>query len=807
MVGAEFSAPVAAMSESIPGFILTRHWRDTPLGVRVDLWLATDQGPLEVHLLARESVFFVLRRECEKILHLLQAQGYSESELRSAEVNMKTPDNLAVNALYFTSQKRLTHARQQLQGQGLRCWESDIRPPERLLMERSIYAAIEVTPSSPKPPAVSRLDNPQIAPCDFKPDFKVISLDIETSMDARRLYSIGLWCEEERIVFMVGAEDTPCDVDFTLNYCATERICIERFLEWLHHFDPDIIIGWNIVQFDMWALECLCQRLKIKFTLGRNRQTPYWRQDPGSEYRHMTLSGRVVLDGIELLKTAFYNFQSFTLQFVAGELLGDGKLLQGSGRGEEISELFITDKPALARYNLQDCKLVWDIFKCTDLLDFSIARSQLTGMKLDRVGGSAASFDYAYLPKLHRAGYVAPTLGDLSSDIVSPGGYVMDSSPGLYSNVLVLDFKSLYPSIMRTFKVDPAGFWMAQAKQLNGSKVVPGFHGARFAKQGHILPNIVAELWAQRDSAKKSGNKPLSQAIKILMNSFYGVLGSPVCRFFDPRVSSSITMRGHEILQTTKRWIEERDWQVIYGDTDSVFVWLNRDCTVSEAMAEGAALAESLNDRWRDDIEQRFGVESELELEFETLYRQFFMPTIRGSLEGSKKRYAGTVVTAVEAGGADESVELVFKGLETVRTDWTDLAKRFQRELYRRVFAKEPFEDYIRTCVEQLYSGEIDSELVYRKRLRRQLHEYKRNIPPQVIAAKKWVLELRADVRRGDWIEYVFTVNGPEPIQALNSNIDYQRYIERQLAPVADSILQFVGTSFAEINDRQIGLF
>lgn len=806
-MSAVFSALIALMSKSISGFILTRHWRDTPQGVRVDLWLATNQGPLEVHLLARESVFFVLRRECEKIITALKSQSYSDIELRGAEVNMKTPGNLAVNALYFTSQKRLINAKQLLQGQGFRCWESDIRPPERLLMERSIYAGIKVTPACSAQWFSQRLDNPKIAPCDFKPNLKVVSLDIETSIDARRLYSIGLWSEGERIVFVVGAGHTPCDVDFTLTYCATERICIERFLEWLNRSDPDIIIGWNVVQFDIWTLEVMCQRLNIKFTLGRNGQTPYWRQDLGSEYRFMTLSGRVVLDGIELLKTAFYNFQSFTLQFVARELLGDGKLLNNSDRGEQITELFLQDKPALARYNLQDCKLVWDIFECTDLLDFAVARSQLTGMKLDRVGGSAASFDYAYLPKLHRAGYVAPTLGDLSSDIVSPGGYVMDSTPGLYSNVLVLDFKSLYPSIMRTFRVDPAGFWMAEAKQLSGSKVVPGFHGARFAKQGHILPDIIAELWTQRDNAKKNSNKPLSQAIKILMNSFYGVLGSPVCRFFDPRVSSSITMRGHEILQTTKCWIEERGLQVIYGDTDSVFVWLDRNCSVNEAMAEGAELAESLNTRWREDIQQRFGVESKLELEFETLYRHFLMPTIRGSLEGSKKRYAGTVVKAASKDKEHEEVELIFKGLETVRTDWTELAKRFQRELYRRVFAKEPFEDYIRSCVVQLQTGEVDTELVYRKRLRRQLHEYKRNIPPQVIAAKKWVLESRADVRRGDWIEYVFTVNGPEPIQALSSAIDYQRYIERQLVPVADSILQFVGTSFDEINDKQIGLF
>ena len=785
------------MSDSFPAFILTRHWRDTSQGVRVDLWLATDQGPQEIQLLARESVFFVLRRECEKIIALLQQQSYNVNDLRWAEVNLKTPRNLAVNALYFRSHKRLLQAKQLLQGQDLSCWESDIRPPERLLMERSIFAGIEVTPTERS--STGALENPKIAPSRYKPTLKVISLDIETSLDARRLFSIGVWSESEKIVFMVGAGASISE-NFNLHYCATERICMQRFLAWLQDFDPDIIIGWNIVQFDLWVLEQICQRLKLKFTLGRNAQTPYWRQDIGSDFRFMTLAGRVVLDGIELLKTAFYNFPSFTLQFVANELLADKKLLSDSGRGEKISQLFDSDKLQLARYNLQDCKLVWDIFAITDLLDFAIERSQITGMKLDRVGGSAASFDYAYLPKLHRAGYVAPTLGDLQSDIVSPGGYVMDSAPGLYDNVLVLDFKSLYPSIIRTFKIDPAAFWMAEDKKLSGSKVVQGFNGAYFSKQGHLLPQIITELWSERDKAKKEHNKPLSQAIKILMNSFYGVLGSPVCRFYDPRVASSITLRGHEILQTTKRWIEERSLQVIYGDTDSVFVWLNRDCTIDEAMAIGAELAISLNKRWNNDIQRRFGVESELELEFETLYRQFLMPTIRGSAEGSKKRYAGTIVKNGE-------MEMVFKGLETVRTDWTDLAKDFQRELYRRIFAGEPFEEFIRASVNLLQAGGCDEQLVYRKRLRRQLHEYKRNIPPQVIAAKKWVLECRADVRRGDWIEYAFTLNGPEPIQALTSPIDYPRYIERQLAPVADSILQFVGTSFAEVVDKQIGLF
>src|SRR5690606_14072975 len=123
------------------------------------------------------------------------------------------------------------------------------------------------------------------------------------------------------------------------------------------------------------------------------------------------------------------------------------------------------------------------IFSSQKLTDFAIARSQLTGLLLDRVGGSVAAFEYSYLPRLHRRGYVAPNLGELESDVVSPGGYVLDSRPGLYDNVLVLDFKSLYPSIMRTFLIDPCGFWQAQHQHLPDSDTVPGFNGAVFARQ------------------------------------------------------------------------------------------------------------------------------------------------------------------------------------------------------------------------------------------------------------------------------------------------------------------------------------
>jgi DNA polymerase-2 len=171
------------------------------------------------------------------------------------------------------------------------------------------------------------------------------------------------------------------------------------------------------------------------------------------------------------------------------------------------------------------------------------------------------------------------------------------------------------------------------------------------------------------------------------------------------------------------------------------------------------------------------------------------MPTVRGMPTGSKKRYAGLVDT-----GKPE-LTLVVKGLEAARTDWTPLAREFQRELFRRVFLELPFDEYIRETADALRRGELDDALVYRKRLRRRLEDYQRNVPPHVQAARK----LKSP--SGNWIRYVITRNGPEPVDAMQSLPDYQHYMDKQLAPAADGILKFLDTSFGHITDAQMQMF
>lgn len=780
------------------GFVLTRHWRDTPTGTEVSFWLATDQGPRFIRLPVQTSVMFVPEAHRKPLDWLLK--GERDIELRPLQ--LCDFHHRPVLGLYTRQHRQAMDVEKRLRAAGVDVYEGDVRPPERYMMERFITAPVWFGGT---PDTSGVLCDAQMKPApDYRPPLKLVSLDIETTAQGD-LYSIALEGCGERQVYMLGPPNKTDAVDFKLDYCDTRAQLLERLNEWLAQHDPDAIIGWNVVQFDLRGLHEHAQRLNVPLMLGRGDEPMAWREHGSRNHYFAAAAGRLIIDGIEALRSATWSFESFSLENVAQTLLGEGKDISTPyQRMDEINRMFAEDKPALARYNLKDCELVTRIFEKTELLKFLLERASVTGLPADRNGGSVAAFTHLYMPLMHRQGFVAPNLGDKPPQ-ASPGGFVMDSRPGLYESVLVLDYKSLYPSIIRSFLIDPVGL-IEGLKYPDDSDSVEGFRGARFSRTRHCLPAIVARVSEGREVAKREHNAPLSQALKIIMNAFYGVLGSSGCRFFDTRLASSITMRGHQIMRQTRELVEAQGYEVIYGDTDSTFVWLGSAHSQEEASRIGRGLVQHVNDWWREHLHTTFGLQSALELQYETHFTRFLMPTIRGAEEGSKKRYAGLVVRS------DGSEDMVYKGLETVRSDWSPLARRFQQELYQRIFHRQPHQDYIRDYVRRTLSGEFDELLIYRKRLRRRLDDYERNVPPHVRAARladeyNDRLNRPRQYQRGGWISYVISVNGPEPLEVRQAPIDYDHYVTRQLQPVADAILPFVNDDFSTLVGGQMGLF
>ncbi|MGZ9897809.1 DNA polymerase II [Shewanella gaetbuli] len=790
---------------TLKGQVLTRHAIYRHGQLVLQYYIKTADGPVLVELNNQHIVCFCRQVDVDKLTPHLD-------KVTVKPLTMVDFNHHAVCGLYFSSNSALKQLTRIANDLGINLYEADIRPEQRFLVERFIAFDIEcqgeIGYSRQNLPVMQCFRARQLSDVNNrddevrKPCLRVISLDFECSMKGE-LYSVGLYGEHYQKVIMVGEPSLENNSVDYISWVANEVSLIHKLIQWFSDYDPDIIIGWAVVVFDLALLYKRCQLHNIALKIGRGGTELTWKVE--NKYRPETLSlpGRVVLDGIDWLKAAFYQFDSFSLENVSRVLLDEGKAIHDvENRGGEITQMFHSDKLQLAHYNLTDSRLVWDIFEKTNLLAFAIERAKLTGLEFGRVGASVAAFYHLYLPHLHRSGFVAPHM-PASDGLESPGGYVMDSIPGYYKNVLVLDFKSLYPSIIRTFLIDPKGLVeglkLAETSGNNNPELVEGFLGAQFHRQEPILPKLIARLAAQREQAKQDKNEPLSQAIKIIMNSLYGVLGSRGCVFHDAKLASSITMRGHQIMKLTKLWIEQMGYKVIYGDTDSTFVWLG-DSPELSAQSIGQQLAITMTQKWQEWCKEHYQLTSFLELEFESHFQQFIMPTLRGSELGSKKRYVGMKLDK------QAKPQIIFKGMEQVRSDWTPLSKRIQLQLYQRFFNQQDITAFLSSQISLLKQGHFDQELVFTKRLKRNVEDYTAKSTPHVKAAKLMAEYQQQEqwLKKGAVIKYVMTITGVEPVCDKKWHLDYDYYTEKQIKPIAEPILLLLGESFDNFLNGQM---
>ena len=587
--------------------------------------------------------------------------------------------------------------RNRLAKAGVATYEADVRFAMRPLIDKAIRGSVDIEGEGTEVPGLGVVfENPELRPGSWTPRLSVLSFDIETDPTARRLLAIGLHgCGASEVLLLTPA-GRACPP--TARPFGTEKELLAAFCARVRELDPDVLTGWNVVDFDLAVLDRLAFRHGVPLELGRGPGTLRLRTQGGPRSSRLaTVPGRVVLDGILLLRGAFVRMDDYSLDAVARSVLGEGKTLAGRGKAEEILRLFEEDRERLVDYNRTDARLALEVLERLRLVELAVERSRLTGLPVDRVASSIAAFDFLYLSELARRKIVAPSVR-AETDLLEPqaGGHVLEPLPGLYENVVVLDFRSLYPSLIRTFEIDPLNLVHPEAGQQAEDPIVTP-SGAAFLRTKAILSEILDELLPRREEARRAGDPVKSHAIKILMNSFYGVLGTPACRFYDPRLPNAITSFGREMLLWCQRAIEKGGARVLYGDTDSLFVETG-EADPAAARAFGEALAARLNGEIAAHVAERWRVTSRLDLVFDRLYLRLCLPAMRHGTAGARKRYAGLVE-------APEGRRVVFTGMEAVRGDWTALAREVQRELYARLFADQPVRDYLREVIAQLRHG------------------------------------------------------------------------------------------------------
>lgn len=807
------------------GFIVHAFERVRDGSTEIDLVGRLADGETFAVVERRWRPFFAIRAaDLSRARPVLSEQNAPEAQ----EWDRRTMDGAPTVRLEALSSARARATRDVLHAAGIRTYEADVKLSSQLLMDRGIHGTVEIRGESRPGRRVSRVyQDAEVAPAAATPPprLSVLSLDIETDRNARTVYAVGLAfrgldgeLSSEVLYNGSGARGAIC--------CPGEKELVRELRSRILALDPDIVTGWNVVDFDFRTLHRRFGELGVRFDVGRSDAPAAFLDRSGGEggarYRRSRamIDGRQVVDALWLVRLANLGLEDYRLETVAQALLGRGKVLD-RGKGESapdaIERLYREDPTALCLYCGEDARLVLDILGAEGFLDVAVQKTLLIGTPLDQTHASVASFELLYMEHLHRRGLVAPTLGvDQEPVGTSPGGGIITSRAGIYEGVLAFDYKSLYPSIMRTFNIDP----LTRVPREQGvagaasADLIEAPNGARFRREPGILPEILTAFFASRAAARRQGNERSAYAYKIVMNSFYGVLGTGGCRFASPDLAGAITTLGQHFLFWTRDFVNARDFEVIYGDTDSIFVrsGLPRDTPPERLEALGKELCAAVNERVAAYVRETWGLESRLELEFEAVYLRFFMPPMRTPAalrgedgeeqesRGRAKGYAGLVLH-----GDGERLEI--KGMEAVRHDWTELAHELQRQLLGWVFhdvGADEITSRIRDLVCRLRAGELDGSLVYRRALRKPLEAYTKSQPPHARAALLLSPEERSGV-----IRYVWTTEGPQPESRRTAALDYDHYVEKQLEPIVETVAPYARLDPRLIfgKDRQLDLF
>ncbi len=680
---------------------------------------------------------------------------------------------------------------------------SPSRPAWDLLSDAGIGVAVDISGESRPGNFVDLyFADPTVSACADSSDTGLLwlALDIETDRDSR-VVAVSLACDGSRSgrvreVLFLGPDTTSPGI----RSFDSEAALLAALATRLREIDPDVITGWNVIDFDFRVLCARYETQRLPFHAARTR-LPVRFSDSGGRGRRgfVSIQGRVVVDAMRLVRGLGIRFEDQSLDTVARHILGSGKTVRERGEDKlsRLETLRKEDPGSFCAYCLADSELVLSILDATRLASLSVKRSVLTGTGLDIAWTSIPVFERVYGAELRRRNIV-PLIRSDRAVSGAAGGTILDPIAGVFENVLVFDFRSLYPSIMRSFNIDPLARARATTRQRESDIVAP--NGARFSRDPGIMPSLIQRYAAERERFLADGDDSGAFVLKILQNSFYGVLGSAQCAYARTELAGAITSFGREFLHASRDWFESGGRRVLYGDTDSVFVQaLAGDGVGFEKLTIlGRGLAASLDEHLASLIRSVYDLESFLKIRCEKVYGRFLIPRLRQgerngadaagfglddagdglSSRGRAKGYAGLELLR-------DGCRVEIKGMEAARSDWTPLARRFQTELIALVFAgcgREEVRGFCRLTESDLRSGKLDGELVYSKNLKRPVSAYASQTP-QVKAARL----LGWTSGRG-LVAYVMTRSGPCPESRIDAAIDYGHYVERQLKPIAFSV-------------------
>lgn len=679
-------------------------------------------------------------------------------------------------------------------------YEHDIPFYRRYLIDRGLIPVGWVSAEGEKRKSELAVDNvlelEKIGPSEGDyPKFRVMAVDIEMVGD--EVIMVSMVSKGFRKVLTYGwKEEGRKYVEVVRN----EEGMIKRFIEILKEKDPDIIVTYNGDLFDFAKLRERAEHHKLSLSLGRdNENLSFARRGRVSSAK---ITGRVHVD---LYNFVFHIMESsllsetLTLDMVSNELLGMGKKKL---EWKDIEKMWKLRKGLnrVSKYCEWDSKLT---LKLSDrLLPQIFELCRIVGQSLFDVTRMTYSqlVEWLLIRNAHKKGEMVlnrPKFDEIKRRReASPylGGYVLPPEPGIHQHIALFDFASLYPSTTITHNISPETLDKnGEGKDKN--RVPKSEHFFSLGKRGFI-PGIIEDLVKKRMEIKKKmksakEDSPARRdlynrqyALKILANASYGYYAYAGSRWYSRICAMSIAAFGRYYIQKVISFAKGRGLQVIYGDTDSLFL---ANCGESGA---------------KSFIQEVNGILPEtMELEFENIYKSgIFVPTKTGAT--AKKRYALL----------DMKDRITIRGFEKVRRDWCKIAKDTQEEVLFAILKdrdKDKAVKIVKEVIDRIRKGKVDlKELVIYTQITRSLEKYEQ-IGPHVAAAKKYVSRGHT-IKEGSVIEYVIAKGAgsissrAEPFEYAE-NYDPEYYINNQILPAAMRILHGLGFTEEDVLEEPPG--
>lgn len=548
-----------------------------------------------------------------------------------------------------------------------------------------------------------------------------------------------------------------------------EESMLNMWIDFIKNTNPDILANHSIVDFDLPYLINRCRMLNININeISPMKQVRIKEKKGRFNYNKVVVKGRIIFD----LKFAYKRFilkklPSYSLNYIC-ELEGLGKKI------ELPFDKIWDDIEKLIEYNKQDVELVRLLDEKKMLISFRNIIRQESGGVWDSCWFNINIFDNLLLREARTQGKILPRCPQLpirrgKKTPKYEGAFVSKTIPGVHKGVFVLDLKGMYPNIMRQFNIS-----FDTVDKENGDITSP--NGTKFnSKKKGLIPPIIERLIDKREYYKaemKKMDKKTSEyktywmiqyTLKVLANSVYGALGYERCRVYRPKVAESVTLWGQEIIKWSREIIKKNGYKVIYSDTDCCMVETgieinpeNKKEKIKMILEIQEKINKTINSTF-DEFVKQYGCKENkyIENEFECIYESIYFGS-KGKEEGAKKKYVARKI--YEDDKTLETPELVIKGFEIIRRDFSMLGKKIQQQIIEMALdgkKKKEIDKYINKEREELKTLEDLDLIAVPKKITKSLSSYDKRYP-QIEGAKFSNEHLNEDIKAGSFVKMIY---------------------------------------------------